>query len=97
MAEPEKGILIIYRDAGKCCWNFEGVYALSRHINNVKFAGLTHPGLIGCAPSMKLLEEWNRREAKLIATNPDRVPPLAAPPTTENAWMGQMKGGCANR
>ena len=81
-----------YRDAGKVCWDFEGVYAKTRHIDNVKFAGLTHPGLIGCAPSMKLLEEWNRREAKLIATNPDRVPPLAAPPTTENAWMGQMKG-----
>ena len=45
---------------------------------------------------MELLNEWNRREAKLIATDPDRVPPLAAPPTTENAWMGQMTGSDAD-
>ena len=44
---------------------------------------------------MELLEEWNRREAKLHATNPDRVPPLNAPPETENAWMGKMTGSDA--
>ncbi len=81
-----------YPEAGKCAWNFEGIYAQSRHIQDVRFAGLTHPGLIGCAPSMKLLEEWNRREAKLLATDPERVPPLCAPPTTNHAWMGQMTG-----
>jgi len=78
--------------AGKMIWNFDGIYAQSRNLKNVRFAGITHPGLIGCAPSMKLLEEWNRREAVLHATNPDRVPPLNAPPTTNHAWMGQMKG-----
>jgi len=81
-----------FPDAGKMIWNFDGIYAQSRNLKNVRFAGITHPGLIGCAPSMKLLEEWNRREAKLLATNPDRVPPLLAPPTTNHAWMGQMKG-----
>lgn len=84
-----------YPEAKKACWNFQGIYAQSRHIKNVKFAGLTHPGLIGCAPSMELLTEWNRREAVLLATDPDRVPPLLAPPTTENALMGQLTGKAA--
>lgn len=84
-----------YPDAKKACWHFEGIYAQSRHIKNVKFAGLTHPGLIGCAPSMELLTEWNRREGVLLATDPDRVPPLLAPPNTENALMGQLKGKAA--
>lgn len=84
-----------YPEAKKACWNFEGIYALSRHIKNVRFAGLTHPGLIGCAPSMELLTEWNRREAELLATDPDRVPPLLAPPNLENALMGQLTGKAA--
>ena len=40
-----------YPDAKKAIWDFHGIYAVSRHIHGVKFAGLTHPGLIGCAPS----------------------------------------------
>ena len=51
--------------------------ATSRHIPGVRFAGLTHPGLIGCAPSHDLLAKWNKREAELVETNPSRVPPLA--------------------
>ena len=86
-----------YPAAQKAIWNFQGVYAQSRHIQNVKFAGLTHPGLIGCAPSASLLSQWNEREAALIATNPNRVPPLAAPPDLENALMGQMTGTAAQR
>jgi formamidase len=36
-----------YPEATKACWDFEGIYATSRHISGVRFAGNTHPGLIG--------------------------------------------------
>jgi len=79
--------------AAKAIWDFEGIYCTSRHIPHVRFAGLTHPGLIGCAPSHELLAKWNKREAELIATDPNRVPPLAAPPNPQNAILGQVKKG----
>lgn len=44
-----------YPKAAKAIWNFEGRYATSRHIPGVRLAGLIHPGLIGCAPSVELL------------------------------------------
>jgi formamidase len=56
---------------------------------------MVHPGLIGCLPDHKLLAEANRREAALIASDPNRVPPLAAPPNSDFALMGQMTGGAA--
>lgn len=56
------------------------------------FAGITHPGLIGCAPSHELLAKWNKREAELVATNLDRIPPLAALPNPNNAILGSLKG-----
>ncbi len=37
-----------YPDARKACWDFHGIYTSSRHIPNVEFAGIMHPGLIGC-------------------------------------------------
>jgi formamidase len=80
-----------YPEARKACWNFSGLYTSSRHIPGVEFAGITHPGLIGCLPSRQLLDVWNKREAALFATNPDRVPPLCALPNPENAHMGSMK------
>src|SRR4051794_15377237 len=69
-----------YPDAHKAIWDLRGVHATSRHIPDVRFVGIQHPGLIGCAPSAELLAEWNRREQALIDTNPHRVPPLALPP-----------------
>lgn len=84
-----------FPEARKAIWDFHGIYTTSRHVPGVRFAGLTHPGLIGCAPSKKLLEEWNRRERQLIATNPKRVPPLALPPNPEGALLGHMKPGAA--
>ena len=84
-----------YPEARKSCWDIHGIYATSRHVPGVRYPGLVHPGLIGCLPDHKLLAEANRREAALIATDPDRVPPLAAPPTLEHALMGQMKGTAA--
>lgn len=57
-----------YPEATKACWDFEGVYAQSRHIPGVRFAGLIHPGLIGTAPSQELLDMWNSRESALQST-----------------------------
>ncbi len=79
-----------YPEARKSCWDISGIYAKSRHVPRVRYPGQVHPGLIGCLPDHKLLAEANRRERALIATNPDRVPPLAAPPTSDFALMGQM-------
>ncbi|MBI5041445.1 MAG: acetamidase/formamidase family protein [Gammaproteobacteria bacterium] len=84
-----------YPEARKACWDFSGIYASSRHIPNVSFPGIMHPGLIGCLPSKELLAEWNTREAALVVTDPDRVPPLAALPYAPTAVMGQMKGAAA--
>ena len=78
--------------AQKSIWDFHGVYTSSRHIPRVNFAGLIHPGLIGCLPDPKLLETWNARETGLIATAPERVPPLANPPFAATAHMGKLAG-----
>jgi len=79
-----------YPEARKACWNFSGIYANSRHIPGVEFAGIMHPGLIGCLPDAKLLKEWNTREKALFDTDPGRVPPLAALPYPATAHMGRM-------
>jgi formamidase len=84
-----------YPDARKAIWDFHGIYTSSRHIPNVEFAGIMHPGLIGCLPSKELLDTWNKREAELFATDPDRVPPLCALPFPETAHMGRMEPSAA--
>jgi len=78
--------------AYKAVWDFTGQKATSRHIPGVEFTGLIHPGLMGTAPSADLLATWNSREAELIATDPDRVPPLALPPQPVNAVLGGLTG-----
>jgi formamidase len=78
--------------AQKSIWDFKGMYTSSRHVPGVNFAGLIHPGLIGCLPDPKLLATWNERETALIATNPTRVPGLANPPFGPTAHMGRLKG-----
>jgi formamidase len=78
--------------AQKSIWDIHGMFTTSRHVPGVSFAGLIHPGLIGCLPSKSLLETWNARETAFIATNPTRVPPLANPPFAETAHMGRMQG-----
>lgn len=55
--------------SAKAIWDFEGIYCTSRHIPHVKFAGLIHPGILGCAPSAEVLNNWNTREGELIAAN----------------------------
>jgi len=81
-----------FPDARKSIWDFHGIYTTSRHVPNVRFAGIMHPGLIGCLPSQEMLEEWNTREAELISTDADRVPPLACPPTAQSAVVGRLSG-----
>ena len=86
-----------FPEARKSIWDFHGIYTTSRHIPEVRFAGIMHPGLIGCLPSQELLDTWNERETGLIATEPDRVPPLACPPDVKSAVVGKMTGEAAQR
>ncbi|XP_061365568.1 uncharacterized protein LOC133308859 isoform X3 [Gastrolobium bilobum] len=53
--------------ATKAIWYFEGIYAHSPQIPGVRFPGITHPGIIGTAPSMELLNIWNERERDVEA------------------------------
>lgn len=89
-----------YPKATKAIWNLEGIYAQSRHIPGVKFAGLIHPGLIGTAPSQELLDMWNKREATLVAeegTDAEKTlcgclstRPLACLPEPKGAMLGKL-------
>ncbi|MGY0411750.1 formamidase [Staphylococcus sp. mip270_02] len=81
-----------YPNAQKSIWDFNGIYATSRHIPGVEFAGIIHPGLIGVAPSQKMLDEWNQRELALYNTDPNREPVLANLPETDAAVLGDLKG-----
>jgi len=81
-----------FPSAQKSIWDFEGMFTRSRHIPGVRFAGLIHPGLIGCLPDPKLLANWNAREQELIDSNPTRVPPLANPPFAATAHLGKLTG-----
>ncbi|TNY24573.1 Acetamidase/Formamidase [Rhodotorula diobovata] len=75
--------------ASKAIWDFEGRFATSRHIPGVRFAGLTHPGILGTAPSAELLAEWNRREQALIDAHPGCSPAVALGPEPKGAYVGQ--------
>ena len=81
-----------FPDAYKAVWDFSGQTATSRHIPHVSFTGIVHPGLMGTAPSAALLAKWNAREGALIATDPNRVPPLALPPEPRDAVLGTLTG-----
>jgi len=86
-----------FPDAYKVIWDFSGGTATSRHVPGVSFTGITHPGLMGTAPSAALLSQWNAREGTLIATDPDRVPPLALPPLPQDAVLGALTGEAFTR
>lgn len=81
-----------FPEAQKSIWDFHGMFTTSRHVPGVRYAGLIHPGLIGCLPDRAMLETWNAREKALFETNPQRIPPLAALPTTQAAHMGRLTG-----
>ncbi|OJJ48700.1 hypothetical protein ASPZODRAFT_61560 [Penicilliopsis zonata CBS 506.65] len=78
----------IYPEAAKAIWDFEGIFCSSRHIPHVRFPGLIHPGILGCAPSAEILAEWNRREGELIAANTVPGRDVAKPPEPKNAHAG---------
>ncbi|OJK03241.1 hypothetical protein ASPACDRAFT_114143 [Aspergillus aculeatus ATCC 16872] len=78
----------LYPNAAKAIWDFEGIFCSSRHIPHVRFAGLIHPGILGCAPSAEILAEWNRREGELIAASADLQRDVAKPPEPKNAHAG---------
>lgn len=82
-----------FPEAQKSIWDINGMFTKSRHVPGVEYAGLIHPGLIGCLPSAELLAEWNERETKLYDTEPDRTPPLATLPYADTAHLGKMTEG----
>lgn len=50
----------------KTIWDLHGTYATSRQIPGVEIPAISHPGVIGVAPSHELLAQWNEREDPLI-------------------------------
>jgi formamidase len=90
-----------YPKPAKAIWDLQGIFASSRHIPGVRFAGIPHPGLIGCAPSKQLLDKWNTRERALVNKGgppwKPPIPPLAALPNPENAVLGTLKGADFDR
>ena len=88
--------------ASKAIWQFDGVYASSRHIPGVRFAGIIHPGLIGTAPSQELLDMWNEREGRLCKEGESsqlasvlHTRPLALLPEPKGAVLGGIPEGSA--
>ena len=79
-----------FPEAQKSIWDFKGMFTSSRHVPGVEFAGLIHPGLIGCLPSKGMLLEWNTREKH--STIPSQTGCLLLPrsltliPLTWDAW-----------
>ena len=79
-----------FPQAQKSIWDIKGMFTESRHVPGVRYAGLIHPGLIGCLPDHKMLETWNKREQELIDTDPTGG--LANPPFAGTAHMGKLTG-----
>jgi formamidase len=50
-----------YPDARKSIWDFHGIYATSRHVPRVKFAGIMHPGLTGQSRYLAPLPKINSK------------------------------------
>jgi len=80
----------LYPKAAKAIWDFEGIFCSSRHIPGVRFPGLIHPGILGCAPSQEILDTWNKREAELISTT-DLKRIVAQPPEPKNVHAGSAE------
>jgi formamidase len=90
-----------FPDAAKAIWELDGVMTHSRHVEDVRFPGCAHPGIVGTAPSHDLLAEWNEREQALIDRGADAetavnhetredAPPLALPPEPNEVLLGDM-------
>lgn len=64
----------------------------------MKFAGLIHPGILGCAPSAEVLQLWNKREAELVAANKLAEPRVVAlPPEPTSVHAGSAEGELKER
>lgn len=65
-------------------------------IIGVRFPGLTHPGIVGTAPSMELLNIWNKREREVEENGAESLKlcevvhqrPLASLPSTKGCVLG---------
>jgi formamidase len=57
-------------------------------VPGVRFAGLIHPGILGCAPSPSILSTWNTREAELIKSCSHMDRNVALPPEPQNVHAG---------
>ncbi|MBD0319487.1 MAG: acetamidase/formamidase family protein [Gemmatimonadetes bacterium] len=86
-----------FAEARKAIWDLNGIYATSRHVEGVRFVGLSHPGAIGCAPSAERLARWNHRELAMMSTHGSRFMSNAVIPTTEGALLGQLADSAAER
>lgn len=82
-----------FPEARKAIWDLNGVYASSRHVEGVRFAGMPHPGILGCAPSPELLARWTRREAEFFSSHRARFPAAAAVPLEQGALLGELSRG----
>lgn len=68
-------------------------------LTGVRFPGLTHPGIIGTAPSKELLQIWNDRERELEESGPQALKlcevlhsrPLANLPSTKGCVLGKVR------
>lgn len=64
----------------------------------VRFPGITHPGIIGTAPSMELLNIWNERERDVAENGIHSLKlcevlhsrPLANLPTEKSCLLGKV-------
>lgn len=74
--------------AAKAIWEFNAGVATSPQIPRVRLTPYMHPGLIGCAPDARLLEEWNRRESELARRDPRGL--SALPPEPRGALLGTL-------
>uniref|UniRef100_A0A6N2LPB6 Formamidase n=1 Tax=Salix viminalis TaxID=40686 RepID=A0A6N2LPB6_SALVM len=87
--------------ATKAIWYFEGIFAYSPQIPGVRFPGLTHPGIVGTAPSRDLLNIWNDREREVEENGLKQLKlcevlhsrPLANLPSTKGCHLGKIQKG----
>jgi formamidase len=61
---------------------------MTSSIPSVRFPGLIHPGILGCAPSQEILEIWNKREAELITACSYMERVVALPPLAQSVHVG---------
>lgn len=63
----------------------------------MRFPGLIHPGILGCAPTAEILAEWNRREGELITANVSADRDVAKPPEPKGVHAGAAQGSLVEK